>query len=98
MRRKLEYFAVLLLIRGLGLLPRGPARWTGARIGALAFLALPRLRQVGCRNLQIAFPNLSQAEHTAILRAEYRSLGWQLAEFCQMPKYTSDNTQGFLTL
>jgi Kdo2-lipid IVA lauroyltransferase/acyltransferase len=96
MRRKLEYFAVLLLIRGIGLLPRGLARRIGAVIGALAFLALPRLRRVGYRNLQIAFPNLSRAQHTAILRAEYRSLGWQLGEFCQMRKYTRENTKNFL--
>src|SRR5271168_2333941 len=96
MRRKLEYFAVLLLIRGVGLLPRGLARRIGAMIGSLAFLVLPRLRRVGYRNLQIAFPDLSRAEHTAILRAEYRSLGWQLAEFCQMRKYTPGNTDGFL--
>src|SRR5271163_4705366 len=97
MRRKLEYFAVLLLIRGVGLLPRGVARRIGAVIGALAFLALPRLRRVGYRNLQIAFPDLSRQECTAILRAEYRSLGWQLAEFCQMRKYTPGNTRGFLS-
>ena len=96
MRRKLEYFAVLLLIRGLGLLPREPARWIGARIGALAFLALPRLQQVGYRNLQIAFPNLAPAQRTALLHAEYRSLGWQLAEFCQMRKYTPENTKAFI--
>ncbi len=96
MRRKLEYFAVLLLIRGLGLLPREPARWIGARIGALAFLALPRLQQVGYHNLQIAFPNLAPAQRTALLHAEYRSLGWQLAEFCQMRKYTPENTKAFI--
>src|SRR5271170_7389157 len=96
MRRKLEYVAVLALIRALGLLPRGAARRIGAMIGVLAFVALSRLRRVGYRNLQIAFPNLSPAEHTVILRAEYRSLGWQLAEFCQMRKYTPGNTKGFL--
>jgi Kdo2-lipid IVA lauroyltransferase/acyltransferase len=96
MRRKLEYFAVRLLIRAVSLLPRRPARRIGAMIGALAFLALPRLRRVGYSNLQIAFPNLARTEHTAILRAEYRSLGWQLAEFCQMRKYTPDNTRSFI--
>jgi Kdo2-lipid IVA lauroyltransferase/acyltransferase len=96
MRRKLEYVAVRALIRAMGLLPRGLARQVGAVIGQLAFLALPRLRRVGYRNLQIAFPGQSRAEHTPILRAEYRSLGWQLAEFCQMRKYTRENTGGFL--
>jgi Kdo2-lipid IVA lauroyltransferase/acyltransferase len=97
MRRKLEYFAVLVLIGAIGLLPRRPARWIGAALGACAFLFLPRLRRVGYRNLHIAFPGLSSGEHTAILRAEYRSLGWQLAEFCQMRKYTPGNTHGFLS-
>src|SRR5277367_2170546 len=97
MRRKLEYVVVLALIRAMGLLPRGVARRIGAMIGLLAFLVLPRLRRVGYRNLQIAFPDLSRAEHTSILRAEYRSLGWQLAEFCQMRKYTPENTREFLS-
>ncbi len=96
MRRKLEYLAVLVLIRAIGLLPREAARRLGAAIGALAFMALPRLRRVGYRNLQIAFPRQSRPEHTAILRAEYRSLGWQLAEFCQMRKYTPENTASFI--
>src|SRR5277367_769532 len=96
MRRKLEYFAVLFLIRTVGALPRGAARSIGASIGTLAFLALPRLRRVGYRNLQIAFPGLSRSEHTAILRAEYRSLGWQLGEFCQMRKYTPENTRDII--
>lgn len=96
MRRKLEYLAVLVLIRAIGLLPREAARRLGAAIGALAFMALPRLRRVGYRNLQIAFPGQSRPEHAAILRAEYRSLGWQLAEFCQMRKYTPQNTASFI--
>jgi KDO2-lipid IV(A) lauroyltransferase len=96
MRRKLEFAAVLALIRLLGALPRRPARAVGAAIGALAFVALSRLRRVGYRNLEIAFPEKSRKEHTAILRAEYRSLGWLLAEFCQMRKYTPENTAGFL--
>jgi Kdo2-lipid IVA lauroyltransferase/acyltransferase len=97
MRRKLEYFAVLVLIRGLGLLPRGMARQIGSAIGALAFSALPRLRRVGYRNLQIAFPHFTRKQQTALLRAEYRNLGWQLAEFCQMRKYTPGNTKPFIS-
>ena len=96
MRRRLEYVAVLALIRAIGLLPRKAARRLGAAIGILAFLALPRLRRVGYRNLQIAFPGRPRPGHTAILRAEYRSLGWQLAEFCQMRKYTPGNTANFI--
>ena len=96
MRRKLEYFAVLLLIRGIGLLPRGLARHIGAGIGALAFLALPRLRRVGYSNLQIAFPELSRAQHTAILRgriSQPRLAAWRILPDAQ---YTPENTKNFL--
>jgi KDO2-lipid IV(A) lauroyltransferase len=96
MRRKLEYFAVLALVRAVGLMPRAAARQIGATIGALAYFALTRLRGVGYRNLQIAFPDLTHDQHSAILRAEYRSLGWQLAEFCKMQRYTLQNTRSFL--
>jgi KDO2-lipid IV(A) lauroyltransferase len=96
MRKKLEFVAARALIRLLGLPPRRVARALGAAIGALAFLLLGRLRRVGYRNLRIAFPNSSAREHASILRSEYRSLGWLLAEFCQMRKYTPENTHSFL--
>jgi KDO2-lipid IV(A) lauroyltransferase len=96
MRRNLEFAAVRALIFLLGLFPRDAARGLGAVIGALAFLCLARLRRVGYRNLQIAFPRASHSRHATILRAEFRNLGWLLAEFCQMPKYTPENTRGFL--
>jgi KDO2-lipid IV(A) lauroyltransferase len=96
MRRKLEYLVVLALIRSLGLLPRNAARHIGAAIGSVAFFLLPRLRRVGYRNLGIAYPELSFSGHTNILRGEYRNLGWLLAEFCQMHKYTPENTRSLI--
>ncbi len=96
MRRKLEFAAVRALIALMGLFPRRLARRVGAAIGAVAFVFLGRLRRVGFRNLEIAFPALGRAERAALLRSEYRNLGWLLAEFCQMRKYTPENTSGFL--
>jgi KDO2-lipid IV(A) lauroyltransferase len=92
MRKWIEFVAAWLLVRGLGLLPRSLARRAGAGIGALAFHSVPRLRRVGCRNLELAMPQLSAADREQILRKLYRNLGWLLAEFCQMPRYTSANT------
>ena len=74
----------------IGALPRALARLIGAGIGAIAFRMLTRLRQTGLKNLQVAFPELSQSERSCILRREYRHLGHQLAEFCQMPAYTRE--------
>jgi KDO2-lipid IV(A) lauroyltransferase len=96
MRKWLEYAMVRALVALLGSLPRGVARGIGASVGALAHLSLRRLRTVGLQNLELAFPEKSIAERQRILRRLYRNLGWLLAEFCQMPRYTRENTSGFL--
>ena len=96
MRENLEFAVVWALVRLLGLLPRRAARGIGAAVGALAYRILPRLRSVGTRNLEIAFPEWSEAQRQEVLRKLYRNLGWELAEFCQMPGYTSENTRSFL--
>lgn len=96
MRQRFEYALVWALVRLMGLPPRRVARALGAAIGAIAFVAMPRLRSVGLTNLAIAFPKKSFAERKRILRTLYRNLGWQLAEFCQMPRYTLARANRFI--
>jgi KDO2-lipid IV(A) lauroyltransferase len=43
------------------------------------------------RNLAMALPERSRREHAKILRGEFTSLGRQLAEVCQFPRYTLEN-------
>jgi KDO2-lipid IV(A) lauroyltransferase len=57
---------------------------------------LGRLRRVGIRNLELAFPEMTAAERNAILRSEYRNLGLLLAEFCKMPDYTAVTASRFI--
>jgi Kdo2-lipid IVA lauroyltransferase/acyltransferase len=45
------------------------------------------------RNLALAFPEKSEADRARILRAEFASLGRQLAEVCHFPKYTRENVE-----
>ncbi len=85
-----------LFIHLLRALPRRMARSCGAALAAVAFLLHRRLRQVGRRNLELAFPTLLAAEREAILRKEYRHLGWLLAEFCQMSTYTREYAGRFI--
>lgn len=96
MREWLEYSAVWLLVHALRVLPRGVARHMGAALGAVAWRAVPRLRQVGLRNLELAFPEWPKERRAAVLRRLYRNLGWQMAEFCQMPKYTRESTRHWI--
>lgn len=91
MRRKLEYAAAWPFIKILGTLPRPFARAFAITLSRLVYLFHFRLRRVGMRNLELAFPGKSEKERKRILRAEFTSLGRQLAELCQFPRYTPEN-------
>lgn len=95
-RETLEFAVVRVFVHGLRLLPRGLARSIGAAIGSIAFRGLGRLRRVGLRNLELAFPEKTDAEREAILWTEYRNLGLLLAEFCKMPGYTPEGASQFI--
>jgi KDO2-lipid IV(A) lauroyltransferase len=96
MRELLEYWLVLLVARFLGLMPRGLARLAAGLLAVAIFGLLGRLRQVGERNLDLAFPGLSPARKRSVLRGVYRHLGWQLVEFCRMSRYTEANTRDWI--
>ncbi len=96
LRHRAEFAAAWLFIQTLRWLPRRLARALGAGIGRLAYVAFSRLRRVGLRNLELAFPALPVAERERMLRLEYRHLGWLLAEFCQMPRYSREFAGRFI--
>ena len=96
LRQILEFIGAWLFIHGLGILPRILARAAGVLIAGLAYHLLGRLRRVGMRNLELAFPALPVSERKHILRLEYRNLGWLLAEFCQMSRYTPAYASQFI--
>ena len=91
MRRKLEFAAAWPFIKILGLMPRPLSRAFAIGIGQVVYLLHFRLRQVGMRNLAMVFPEKTVAERGRILRGVFTSLGRQLAELCQFPKYTAQN-------
>jgi Kdo2-lipid IVA lauroyltransferase/acyltransferase len=93
MRQRLEYAAAWPFIKILGILPRPLARAFGISLGWIIYFAHVRLRNVGMRNLSLAFPDKSVAERARILRGEFTSLGRQLAEVCQFPRYTRQNVE-----
>lgn len=53
----------------------------------------PRLRCVGMRNLEMAFPELPPAERLRILKGVYLSLARLLAEIPKFPDYTLENVE-----
>jgi KDO2-lipid IV(A) lauroyltransferase len=95
-RESAEFAVVWLFVHCIRLLTRRVARAIGAAIGAIAFRALGRLRRVGLRNLELAFPNMPPKDREATLWSEYRNLGFLLAEFCKMPDYTVASASRFI--
>jgi KDO2-lipid IV(A) lauroyltransferase len=96
MQERLEYWLVTAVARTLGRLPRGLARILVRILTFTCYVGLSRLRRVGERNLELALPELSSKTRKRILRHVFRNLGWQLVEFCRMPRYTPENTRGWL--
>ena len=92
-RGDLEYLAVRTLLGTLAMLPRSLARFVGGCFGLATWIFAPRLRRVGERNLALALPHLPQRKRSRILRASLRGLGWQLAEFARMARYSAEEAQ-----
>jgi Kdo2-lipid IVA lauroyltransferase/acyltransferase len=96
LRERIEFAVVWLFVHSVRLLPRRVARAVGAGIAAVAFFGLGRLRTVGIRNLELAFPEKTATDREKILRSVYWNLGYLLAEFCKMPGYTAEGASRFI--
>lgn len=94
MRHRLEYAIAWLFIKFIGSLPRPLARGFGVILGRLVYRLHAKLRRVGERNLQLAFPDKTAHERQLILRGVFTSLGRQLGEVCLFPRYTRENVSG----
>jgi KDO2-lipid IV(A) lauroyltransferase len=91
-----EYWLSWLIIRTFGAMPRSMAHSAAQSLAGLAFHLAKRQRRAGLRNLQLAFPNLSQAEQEKILRGCFRNLGRLLVEFTHFPELNNSNISRFV--
>jgi Kdo2-lipid IVA lauroyltransferase/acyltransferase len=91
MRQRLEYGVVWLVVVVLGALPRPVARGVAILLAHVVYFLHGKLRRVGQRNLELAFPDMSRRQRRRILRGVFTSLGRQLAEVCRFPRYTEKN-------
>ncbi len=96
MKERLEFWLVLAVARTLGWMPRGVARLLVRILTWTCYLGLSRLRRVGQRNLKLALPQVPAPQRTRILRHVFRNLGWQLVEFCRLPRYSAENTKQWI--
>jgi KDO2-lipid IV(A) lauroyltransferase len=92
-RTALEYTAARTVLTGLRWLPRSVAVAAGRGLGRLAYRAGGRLQRTGLRNLELAFPDLSEHERARILRGCFLNLGRLLGEVSHFPKATPESLQ-----
>jgi KDO2-lipid IV(A) lauroyltransferase len=80
-RHVLEYIAARALLALLALLPLSLATRIALFVSRALFASLPRLRRIGLRNLELAFPNLSLAERRRLLKQSFENFGRIIADF-----------------
>jgi len=86
----LEFALARTIISGLGALPRPAAVAIGLLLGRIAYGLPGGLHRTGQRNLQLAFPEKSDAERQQLLRGSFENLGRLLGEFSQLPHATPE--------
>ncbi len=98
MKEWVEYAAVWVILKGLCALPRPLARSLAAGVVRIFYVLLPGLRKTAEVNLQIAFPEWSDAQRKTVVRGMLRNLGWMAAEFARFPKYPKENIEQVVVL
>jgi KDO2-lipid IV(A) lauroyltransferase len=91
MRFRLEYALAWCVVKTIGALPRPLARLVGVALAQFIRILHGKLRRVGMRNLQLAFPEMPARERGKLVRKVFTSLGRQFAEVCLFPRYTAKN-------
>ena len=71
----LEYLAARTILFILRVLPRSAAMKIGISAGSLGYAVLGKLRKVGERNLELAFPDKTVDERARILKAAFQNMG-----------------------
>ena len=98
MKEWIEYAAVWVILKGLGVLPRPLARSFASAMMRFFYALLPRLRKTAEINLRIAFPDWSDDRRKKVIRGMLRNLGWMAAEFVRLPKYSKENIEETVAL
>jgi len=88
LRNGIEYCAALAVLKSLEWAPVGAAHWLARRYTSLLDRAVPRLRRVAYRNLQMALPEANRRE---VVDGVFRSIARMLVTFAKLPSIRKEN-------
>lgn len=85
---KAEYYAFRVAMGALSIMPRSVSLAICRSLSLGAFHVLSGPRQIGMRNLELAFPDMPLAERQRTIRGTFENLGRVVAEMSQLHKAT----------
>lgn len=91
LQNKAELYAVRSLIGAIGALPIETSMRFGKSLGRFLAKKFPKLQKTARRNLEIAMPELSEAEKEKIIRGTFESLGRHLGFISHFKKFKHED-------
>src|SRR5258705_11235882 len=91
-----EYWIALAVGPSVEIVPRTVAEPLARFYTRLLDLAIPRLRRVGLRNLEMALPALDAGERQRIIDGVFRSIARMLVTFSRFPRLNKDNIREWI--
>ncbi|MGA2327559.1 MAG: lysophospholipid acyltransferase family protein [Bryobacteraceae bacterium] len=96
LRTALEYGLALGALKSLQVAPRSVAERLARCYAALLDRAVPRLRRVALRNLALAMPDQTPAEHRRIADGVFRSIARLILALARFPSISRDNVSHWI--
>jgi Kdo2-lipid IVA lauroyltransferase/acyltransferase len=93
---ELEYWLARFAVGSLEWTPLRVANWLGHAYARLLDAALPRLRRVAMRNLDMAYPRKTAAERKRIADGVFRSIGRLLVAFARFPSIDEESVRDWI--
>ena len=94
--QRLQYWAVLVVLKTLGWLPHKLARGVCALLAAVSYWLWPRLRRVGLFNLRLAFPEWTERQRRRVIYGLFQNFGRMLADYAHFPRWNRDNIESLI--
>lgn len=98
LQSKIELFAVRAILGSVGLFSLQTSMKFGKKVGTFLGSRFPRLQKTARRNLEIAMPDLSEAEKERIARGTFESLGRHLGFVSHFKKFRHEDIRDLVEL
>lgn len=95
---KAELYAVRAILGGVGLFSLKTSMKIGKKIGTFLGTKFPKLQKTAKRNLEIAYPNLSEEEKEKIVRGTFESLGRHLGFVSHFRKFKQEDIRNLVEI